>query len=155
MRRADSWRRLAEGLRGLPGSFGLREHSVEIVLSARVGGRTAVGDRIEAFRKTIIVGGYNPKVKFPSQKDLASGMLSMGQILIGPITPEFLDELGEHAGGTTVSLLDRTKILISNTLHLIVTGPSHPSGAKYTIENINAEKAIRFTITCNAVASNG
>ena len=148
----NSFRRLAENARKIPGKMGLHEHSATLLVSTWDGnGRFGTGPRQETQRIPILVGGQNPKVTFPSQRDIAQGIMSVGTITIGPLTPEFYDALGVADGGTIRELIDRELIDRAGTLHILVRGPQHPKGAKYKIENTNAEKAIHFTLRCSAV----
>lgn len=148
MANVDNFRRIAERARGIPGRFGLREHSVDVVHTwwdGENGG--ARGNKNESVTR-LLVGGYNPKVSFPSQRDIALNLMSFGTITIGPFTPQTLDGLG-----ISRDLINRDPMELSDTLHLIVTGPQHPEGCKYKIQNVNVEKAIHFTIVASTVSA--
>lgn len=142
----NTLRRIAESARKIPGRMELREHSATLVISNR-----AAGARVDVTRIPILVGGQNPKVKFPSQRDIAFNIMSFGSIEIGPITPEFLDAHGVVAGGTPRELINRELLERGDLVHIVVKGPQHPNGAKYRIENTDADQPIHFSLRCSAV----
>ena len=150
----NTFRGIAENMRGLPGSWGLREHSVQVVLTTWPNARIRIGEKSEEF-SSLLVHGQNPKVSFPSQFEVAQGMMNVGQILIGPLTPQVFSDAGLVEAGTLRELVKRDAISIGDLFHIVVTGPQHPTGARYRVENINNDKPLRITVKCSAVAGNG
>ncbi len=146
MATADRFRRIADRHRALPGRLGLREHSVTLVKTSWSGGRVGVGTRSEESTPLLVNGhpmigpGVNPKVQFPNQRDVALGLVSLGTITIGPITPDY------GTGGTERNRLAELLREEPDSLHLLVTGPQHPNGAMYRIQNIDSDKALHFRI---------
>lgn len=145
-------RAVVDACRGIMGELGFREHSVTLVRTVWTGERPGLGQPQETERTPITVGnGQNPKVKFPSQRDIALNMMSLGTIEIGPVTPEFFNLIGAHLGGIVEGLTDRTTFQKGETLHIEVRGPQHPNGAKYKIENTDSNRALRRIIRCSQV----
>lgn len=147
MASVNTYRRIADKARAIPGKFGLREHSVSIVKTSWTGGRTGYGDKIVE-ETPLLVNGQNPKVRFPNQRDVALGLMSFGTITIGPLTPNY------GAGGIDRDLVASQELESSGTLLLRVTGPQHPNGAQYRIQTVNVDRALRVTFVCVSVTGN-
>lgn len=148
MASANSLRRIADRVRAIPGKMGLREHSATLVKTSWTGGRTGEGDKIVEELPLLINGTENPKIKFPNQRDVALGLMPLGTITVGPLTPEF------PGGGILRNFVASQQLERSDTLHVLVTGPQHPNGCLYRIETVNVDKALRVTIVCNTVSGN-
>jgi hypothetical protein len=140
---AVPFRILADRVRAIPAAFGLREHSVSIVVTTWNGQRVGEGDSTRD-EYPILVGGANPKVRFPSQKEIALGLMADGEVKIGPFTPL-------HPGGG----VDRTwfggmfhgsPLQPNQTLHYRVTGPSCPDGTLYRMKNTNTDRALQIVV---------
>lgn len=136
---ANSFRALADGFRSLPAEFGLREHTTSIVVKSWPTGTIGKG-AAHVELHPILVNGENPKVAFPSQREIAMGLASLGQVTIGPFTPKFSD-----AGGVERDLT--TLLFAGDSLQLRITGPQCPGGVDYVSKNVNLDRALRVTIT--------
>lgn len=137
---ADSFRRLADSIRSIPADFGLREHAVTLVRLQYTGDEIGQGQRITC-ETPILVNGANPKVRFPSQKEIALGLMSMGSCTVGPFTPHFGD------GGFSREELGGPDLIDNDQLTVRITGPQCPSGVLYSISNANLDRALRVTLT--------
>ena len=134
-------------IRAIPGQFGLRQHSVEIVTVFLQGTHTGDGARAEASVSITESGGQNPKVRWAKSEDVAMGLIPKGFVTVGPITPEFV------GGGTTLSDLTGSELTPGEVRLMRITGPQHPEGADYTIIDVKAEKALNYIITGIPVSS--
>lgn len=142
MSKADRFRRIADRCRSIPGrSFGLREHSVTIVYSTWTGGTLGEGEQETTEIQVTSPGGHNPKVKFPSQREIALGLMSEGQVVIGPVTPFY------GPGGMDRDLLNGSQMSANESLHLRITGPQCPDGVLYRLKNVDTDQAIHVMIT--------
>jgi len=143
--RADRFRRIADRCRALPGRFGLREHAVYLVRSSWSG--ASFGEGVEETVSTPIrvgpSGSYPPKVRFPSQRELALGLMGEGDCEIGPFTPLY------GPGGFDREELNGSKLSAGEGLHIRVIGPQTPEpGVLYRIKNVNVDRALRVTMVC-------
>lgn len=146
MAQADKWRRIADKHRALPAKFGLREHTVSLITRITSGESlpwSAPG--VETRTPITVKGGYTPKVRFPSQREIALGMMSMGSVVIGPFTPDY------GSGGIDRTLFDGSQQMVGDGLLIEVTGPQFPNGARFRSKNINLDRALRVTMVCNPV----
>jgi hypothetical protein len=149
----DDLRVVVDDCRGILGELGFREHSATIVKTIWSGGRTGAGDKFEEEYPLYCGNQQNPKIKFPNQRDIALGLMSLGIITIGPLTPEFT-RYDTTTGGILRDIIALTEAERSDTVHILVTGPQHPNGAKYRIKNLNADRALRVMITAVVVSGN-
>lgn len=139
---ADEFRQIADECRSIPNEFGLREHAVTLVRNYWTGGRPGDGDEVSSDTPITVSGGANPKVRFPSQREIALGLMSEGQVTIGPFTPEY------GVGGIDRTLFDGSQLSTGDGLFLRLTGPQHPEGVLYRIKNCNVDQALRVTLVC-------
>lgn len=142
MATADKWRRIADKHRALPAKFGLREHTVELVTSQWSGARDGDGDEFKTSVPITVSGGAPPKVRFPSQKEVALGLYPVGSVVIGPFTPSY------GSGGFDRSSLNGDRLQTYDGLVVRVTGPQCPKGMLYRVNNGNVDRALRVTLTC-------
>lgn len=142
---ANYFREIADSCRAIPGEFGLREHAVYIRITTW--GGPSFGEGNFSCRDTqILVGGQNPKVRMPSQKEIMLGAMGKGDIKVGPFTPDF------GAAG-----LDRELILNPERSRLtewnyLVTGPAFPKGMLFRQMNTNVDRALQITVTMSPVS---
>lgn len=127
--------------RGIPGSLGLRPHTVAVVISTWSGDYPGLGTKTEA--STALVEGSNqpPKVRLLNGEELAVGQLASGTIEVGPIT-------------STDAALAALKpaLTAQQTIHLRVTGPiTAASGDLYTITDIKMDRALHFLVQAKPV----
>jgi hypothetical protein len=138
---ADSLKTLARSIRGIPGTLGIRPYRVHIVLGAWSG--TYVGRGVES-RTTVEVvegDGQPPKVRFANDEQIALGGLSKGDVTIGPITTGF--------DGTATLLA--AAVEAHETVHVILTGPKYPTGARFRVREVPTDLAIHWTLRCSPV----
>lgn len=133
--------------RGIAGDLGFREHSVEIITVFLQGTHTGDGARAESSLPLLEGDGQNPKVRWAKSEDMAMGLVPKGFVTVGPITPEFV------GGGTDLSELTGASLDTGEVRLMRITGPQHPEGADYTINDIKAERALRYIITGFPVSS--
>lgn len=151
---ADYFRALADSIRSIPADFGLREHSATLTWHDFSGQSLGSGAEC-AVGYPILVNGANPKVRFPSQKEVALGLMSKGSCTVGPFTPQFLD------GGINRALLNGSRMANGGALpngtelFVKVVGPQCPDGILYRIENNNVDHAIRVTLSLLPVGPDG
>lgn len=143
---ADEFRAIADECRNIPSEFGLREHAVSLVFTRTTSGLPWDGDEVSTEVAVTHPGGGNPKVRFPSQKELALGLMSIGSVTVGPITPEYLS--GALPGGLDRSLFNGSQLEIGDMMQVKITGPQHPTGCLYRIRNSNVDRALRVTWIC-------
>jgi hypothetical protein len=143
---ANVFRRIADRARAIPAKFGLREHTVTLITRLTSGaGLPWDAPGIEKRTPITVSGGAAPKVRFPSQREIALGMMSMGSVVIGPFTPDY------GSGGIDRSLFDGSQMATGDGLLIEVTGPQFPSGARFRSKNINLDRALHVTMVCNPV----
>lgn len=132
---ADVYRAITYAARAIPGQYGLRPHTVTIIRSMWPDGHT--GDGVGYSDETPITEaiGQSPKVRWLSQEELALASLPSGSCTIGPITPN----LG-------LDLKNLTEVFMGGTIAVRIVGPQHPHGALYRITQINAERALHYTL---------
>lgn len=133
-------------VRGLPGQFGLHRHTVEIGLGAWTGAVTGEGTLATTWTPIVENGGQPPKVRWLKTEELAVGALQKGSVQIGPITPDF------SGGGTSAGTLMLASIQTGQTRHVRITGPQHPNGALYVIQNSDFGSALHYTLVCEPIA---
>jgi hypothetical protein len=131
--------------RGEVGEAGFRVHSATIVAETYTG---HTGESLTNIDEAPLVegGGYNPKVRWLKDEEIAVGNLAGGTIEVGPITPAFA--VGGTDLDTLMGELDR-----GATRHVRIVGPKHPNGARYRITEIRAERPLRYIIRAVPVSS--
>ncbi len=142
MSAADKYRAIADKHRNLPAQYGLREHSVSLIFTTTTSGRPWEGDETLTELPITHPGGGNPKVRFPTQRELTLGLMSIGTVNVGPITPDY------GLGGLDRSLFDGTQLEVGVGMQIKITGPQHPNGCLYRIKNSNVDRALRITWVC-------
>jgi hypothetical protein len=141
---ADSWRAIAYSIRSLPATFGLRPYSVSVLTSTWSGDHVGDGDQFEE-ETPILENGSNPKVRFMNEEQRALSGMPIGACEIGPITPD------HGANGTPLtSILPR--VAAHETVHVLITGPAYPDGAKFLVREIKTDRALHWTMICSPVA---
>jgi hypothetical protein len=141
---ASRLRKPLDRIRSLPGRLGLRPYTVELIVGTWSGAHT--GDGTETTTTVALTcNGQPPKVHWLDDEELALGQLHRGHCDIGPVTPVYV--------GGGVDPLDFGALLAKGeTLHLKLTGPSHPNGALYRVAHAHQEKALNFVIRAKPVA---
>ncbi len=148
--RRDRYRRIANRARAIPGQHGLRPYTVAIIVGSWSGAYVGKGDKTEVLAAITEQGGYPPKVAFLSEEALAlaassgAGGLLKGSCTVGPITPDY------PGGGTALSDL-LPAVTAHKTVHVKLTGPAYPTGAKFLVKEVKTDKALHWTLVCEPV----
>lgn len=147
--RRDRYRRIASRARKKPGEHGLRPYSVAIVVGTWAGTYVGNGLKTEALVAITEASGYPPKVAFLSEEALALSAstgqgLMKGSCTVGPITPDF------SGGGTALSDL-LPAVTSKKTVHVKLTGPAYPRGAKFLVKEVKTDRALHWTLVCEPV----
>lgn len=146
--RRDRYRRIANRARTIPARHGLRPYTVAVVVGTWSGAYVGRGDKTEQL-EAITEQGYPPKVRFLSEEALAlsasvgAGLLK-GSCTIGPITPDYT------GGGTALADL-LPAVTSKKTVHVKLTGPSYPNGAKFLVKEVKTDRALHWTLVCEPV----
>lgn len=129
--------------RGIGGELGLRPHSVAVITSDE-SANTHTGDGSESLTTTALLeDGQNPKVRWLTDEQQAlSQDAAPGTVRVGPLTPD------HEIGGVALSTLTGTSLAVGDTLDLLITGPKHPNGQRYTIKRITADSALHYVLEC-------
>jgi hypothetical protein len=141
----NGFRALLYQARGIAGTYGLRQHTVAVMSGAWDGTYTGRGTETATSVAITEGGGQPPKVTWAKDEDIALGQLGEGDAIIGPITPYF------GSGGTLITQI-APAVAAGQTVHVVITGDKHPSGAKYRIKDIDMSSALHWTIRCTPVS---
>lgn len=140
---ADEFRQIADECRAIPNEFGLREHTVDVIVTQTSGG---VPWADESGQQTItpitVYGGAPPKVRFPTQREISLGMMSEGSVTVGPFTPDY------GVGGIDRELFTGSQLETGDGYAVRITGPQHPNGCMYRVKNSNVDRALQVTLVC-------
>jgi len=137
---ADRLKPLTHRCRAIPGRLGLRPYTVAIVTGSWNGSNTGRGAPSVRSYPVTEANGQPPKVRVMSTEELALTGLGKGSMKIGPMTPPF-------AGGGSPLIALRAALEAGETMHVLLTGPDFPSGARFTIKSWNADHALHETLT--------
>ena len=137
----DTWRAIAWAVRSIPSDFGLRPYSVSIVTGSWSGDHVGDGNKLDTLVPIYENGNSNPRVRFVNEEQRALGNLAIGACTVGPITPD------HGSNGTALSDL-LPAVAAHETVHVIITGPSYPNGAKFTVKEVKTDRAIHWTLVC-------
>jgi hypothetical protein len=147
--RRERYRKIAARARRIPGEHGLRPYQVAIVLGTWSGSYVGSHAKFEETTPVTEQGGQPPKVRFLSEEALALSAstgqgLNKGSCTIGPITPDF------SGGGTSLSEL-LPAVTQKQTVHVLLTGPAYPDGAKFAVKEVKTDRALHWTLVCEPV----
>lgn len=145
---ADFFRELADDIRGIPSEFGLREYTVEVCVTTYGDEITGRGNKIHTTYPLTLAGGKPPKVRLPSQMEIALGMVGLGSTIIGPFTPQYSEQDGYTVGGVDRALLDGTRADKGDLVRILVTGPNFPTGCWHRIDKYQVDSALRVVLVC-------
>lgn len=145
---ADDLKELAYEIRAIPGELGMRPYSAAILLGTWSGTNTGRGDTINECLPLLEANGQNPKIRQLTDEEIALGGLGKGSIRIGPITPAFA------GGGTSISTLQPC-VAAGQTVHVILTGPEYPNGAKFAVKSVGSDHALHYTLDVSPVSELG
>lgn len=137
--RRERFRRIADRARRIPDRFGLREHTASILVGEWSGDHTGEGDQTQNAVALTVSGGHAARVRWLNDEETALANLGRGACEIGPFTPPY------PGGGVDVEGL-LASVETGATVHVIVTGPKHPDGAKYRILDVDNSRALRRVI---------
>ncbi len=144
---SDSLRELAYNARAIPGQLGIRPYSVAVLTGTWSGSNTGRGAETSASVAITEAGGQPPKVRDLNSEELALSGLGKGSVRIGPITPDF------PGGGTALALL-KPAVAAGQTVHVLLTGPESPTGARYLLKDIQTDRALHWTLVVEPVSQN-
>lgn len=143
--RRNAYRQICYAARRIPGEHGLREHTVSVVTAAWSGSHAGDGTETETITSITESSGYPPKVRWLTDEQTMVGGLDSGTIEVGPITPE------HNGGGTAFSTLVGAALTDGQTIQLLITGPMHPTGARYVVTKHLADRALRHMLQAKPV----
>lgn len=145
---ADSLKPLARSIRGIPGTLGIRPHSVSLLEREWSGTYSGDGTRTDTSTAIVEGNGQPPKVRWLTDEDIAVGGLSAGTIEVGPIT-------SDHDAIARIGDIRGDDLDAGDARYLVITGPKHPNGAKYRITEVRADRAIHYTLRARPVNQAG
>lgn len=145
---ADTLKPILYSVRAIPGQLGLRPYSVSILIGTWSGEHTGRGDTIIEQTAVTEGNGQPPKVRQLNTEELALGNLGKGSLRIGPITPGF------NGGGNPIENL-KPCVAAGQTVHVMVTGPEYPNGAKFALKSFGSDHALHFTMDVEPVSEMG
>jgi len=135
-------------IRAIPGLLGIRPYTVSILVGTSTGAYTGRGDRLVEQFPITEAGGQPPKVRQLNTEELALGNLGKGSLRIGPITPDF------PGGGTSIERI-KPCVAAGQTVHVMVTGPEYPNGARFLIKDVQTDHALHYMLTAEPVSEMG
>lgn len=135
-------------IRSIPGQLGIRPYTVAIIRGTWSGTNTGRGTSIDEQWPITEGNGQPPKVRELGTEELALGNLGKGAIRIGPITPGF------PGGGNPLELL-KPCVTAGQTVHVVLTGPEYPNGAKFLVKDVKTDMALHWTLVCEPVSEMG
>jgi hypothetical protein len=130
--------------RAIAGKLGFRPYTVQLVTASWTGTHTGDGQRYDTFTPITEAESQPPKVRWLKDDEIAVGNIPSGTVEIGPITPAFA------GGGTDLALLAE-ELTRGSTRYVVITGPKHPSGARYRLTRIDAQRALRYMLRAEPV----
>lgn len=136
--------------RSQAGVIGWHIHTVDLLTETWSGLHTGDGTETVTTRR-LLEHGQNPRVRWLTQEELALGNLETGTCEIGPMTPMWVAGDGT-SGGVALAWFGDTATA-GQTVHLIVTGIHHPTGAKYRIHHTHQERPTKIELTCIPVSN--
>lgn len=139
----ESFRRLADHIRALPGhkAFGLREYEITVDIVGYTGDSLGEGIIADREMRLTVYGGVPPKIRFPSQREIALGMAGLGTCIVGPFTPFY------GSGGIPRGWLDGTDILRDKELlQFWIVGPNFPNGCAHRLDKFQVDKALQIKL---------
>ncbi len=149
--RRDRYRRIAARARKIPGEHGLRPYTVAIVVGFWAQDFIGRGGKVESVEPITEQAGQPPMVRFLSEEALALSAstgngngLQKGSCTVGPITPPYA------GGGTALEEL-LPAVAAHQTVHVQLTGPAYPRGAKFLVKEVKTDRALHWTLVCEPV----
>lgn len=99
------------------------------------GDRVGLGVSVDAdVNLKVHFGGANPRIVETSSRDVVAsgGLLSAGDIKVGPLTPACLAAVSGATGGHGFGDIDPMQALLPTEVLFLVFGPGHPAaGTSY------------------------
>jgi hypothetical protein len=141
----ERFKRLVWRYRHIPGDYGLRPYTVDLVSTTWTGAQAGEGARVATTIRLTEANGIGPKVRYLKSEELALGNLSAGSIVIGPITPDFT------LGGTTMAALMAQALAAGGTFHVVITGPLEPNGTRFVPTDFGGDHALHYSVTASPV----
>lgn len=149
----DSLLPAVDTIRGIPAQFGLRLHTVQIVLRTWTGTRVGLGtnaDTSTGIKQDL--GIYPIKVRNVSEREVVAsgGVYTDQDVVVGPITPPFA---GSTLDNDAISIFDPTPGTSPAEVFFKITGPGYPTtGAWFKKLSQNVSKPMRYTFVCRKTA---
>jgi hypothetical protein len=122
--------------RAIPGSLGLRPHTLERVARFAESVREDVTEKVTPI---VEANGQSPLIRWLTAEELTVGQLNPGTAE-ARFTPSF------GGGGTDIALLRGDDLGPNDKLYFRITGPHHVGGALYRKAKLNDEKALHYTL---------
>jgi hypothetical protein len=122
--------------RAIPGSLGLRPHTLERVVRFAESVRDDVAEKVTPI---VEANGQSPLIRWLTSEEITVGQLNPGTAE-ARFTPSF------SGGGTDIALLRGDDLGPNDKLYFRITGPHHVGGALYRKAKLNDEKALHYTL---------
>ena len=150
----DRIQAVAERLRGVPGTLGMRPWTVSVRRREWSGERVGVGVPTD-FDTPLSVqfGRSNPRVQEISNRDVVAsgGAFSSGDIKVGPLTPSCLASVSSALGGHSPADLDPDVSVRPSEVLFFVTGPgTDAAGTWYRRVESSGFKLFHHTLILRA-----
>jgi hypothetical protein len=138
----DSFRRIANRCRAIPGQFGLRPWRVYLDTSSW-SGPTHAGDGTESTTAVeLLESGQPPKAREASSKAVALGYAEAGQWTVGPITPVL---------GASWSALLASAVTTGQTFRVRLVHDETGDQIDLAVTKTTYDRALRYELTGIAV----
>lgn len=137
---------LLRDIRAIPGQLGLRPHTVKLLSRSWDGAHSGDGNRSDDELNLVEGDNQPPKVRWLRDDELAVGDLARGTVEVGRLTADF-------AAREWLDDIRGDNLLKGDARYLVITGPTHPNGAKYRITKITSERALHYMIQAKPVDS--
>jgi hypothetical protein len=143
--RAERFKRIATKARAIPGRYGIRPHSVKLLTRSWTGEHSGDGGRMDTeLPLTEGASAQNPKVRWLNAEEMAVAMLEKSTVRVGPIT-------ADHSARTWLDDIRGDGLDAGEARYLVITGPKHPTGAKYVMKRINVERGLHYMIDAESL----
>ena len=137
-----SLRAIANSVRSIPGTMGVRPYRAFVVSRAWSGDEPGDGDPSTAETTTseeiTEANGQPPRIRSLNSEEIAVGGYDMGTWEIGPVTPDF------PGGGTLITDVQRSGTGKSTLLHIRLVGPEFPNGANFRLKDVTSDRGYHY-----------
>jgi hypothetical protein len=150
----DRLQAVAERVRGIPDTLGMRPWSILVRKRTWSGERVGIGLPVDVdVPLHVYFGRANPRIQEVTSKDIVAsgGTFTTGDIKVGPITPTCLAAVTATAGGHSFPDVDPLAGALPAEVMFLVTGPgTGPQGTWYKRVEGNSFNLFRMTIVLRA-----